>query len=147
MTAFFSELYDATERFRRPYGENIVTHPYTEKMVKECLDKLASEPDSKISKKCRIYRNGRQLGPFEAKEFIVEASRFPSLASVAWKDLTEGEPFLIFINFAALLSNVLSEASRRFIGDFAQRFEPGNFDGAPSDYRQIQRDGVWRAYR
>ncbi|OXS99077.1 hypothetical protein B7H23_12790 [Notoacmeibacter marinus] len=124
MTALFSEFYDATKRFRRPYGESIVTHPYTEAMVKECLDRLANEPDSKISKKCRIYRNGRQLGPFEAKEFIIEVSRFPTLASVAWEELTEGEPFLIFVNFAALLSHELSEASRRFIGDFARRFEP-----------------------
>ncbi|RCW23339.1 hypothetical protein DFR48_107211 [Ciceribacter lividus] len=134
MTTLFDQFYDATGRFRRPYGEKVVSHPYTEAMVKECLDRLANEPNSKISKRCRIYRNGRQLGPFEAKEFIVDVSRFPTLASVAWEEITAGEPFLIFVNFAALLSHELGEASRRFIGDFGQRFEP---DGISIEHHLI----------
>ncbi|MDC9597095.1 hypothetical protein [Xenorhabdus anantnagensis] len=124
MMNLFDEFYDLTERFRHPYGKNHVDHPYTMEMVKECLDNLAGELGSKINKNCRIYRGGRQLGPFEAKAFVIILSRYPSLESINWDEVTDGEPFLIFVNYAALLSNDLSETSRKFIGDFSTQFEP-----------------------
>lgn len=134
MTGLFNEFYDSTERFRRPYGKNTVHHPYTTEMVKGCLDKIAGESCSKINKNCRIYHNGRQLGPFEAKEFIIALSRYPSLEAIDWESVTDGAPFLIFVNYAALLSNNLNEATRRFIGDFGARFEP---DGISIEHHLI----------
>lgn len=121
MMNFFNNLYNETKRFCQPCEKNYVNHPYTIGMVKECLDKLAG---TKINKSCRIYRDGRQLGTFEAKEFVDTLISYPSLESLNWDEVTGGGSFLIFVNYAALLSNSLSEASRKFISDFSAKFEP-----------------------
>ena len=125
MKTLFDAFYqDHTDGFSRPAMQVGVEHPYHAGMVKTCIDGLASSPGSRISKYCRIYQDGRQISPFEAKTWMKKASRHPSFQDIDWHDLTGDAEFMIFINQAALYSEEMIEASRHFLGEFCAQFEP-----------------------
>ncbi|MET3234183.1 UNVERIFIED_ORG: hypothetical protein ABIC54_006399 [Burkholderia sp. 1263] len=64
------------------------------------------------------------MNSFAAKKIIRKACEFPSIETVDWTDLFGAGEFFIFVNNAALYSVDLLEASKKFMGDFADRFEP-----------------------
>lgn len=124
---FFSQAYDGvTEGFLRPALDKIVSHPYTKEHVFECLKTIASSSQSRITRNCRLYHRGAQINVFEAKCIVERICRnYASLDQVDWDSIFGEGDFLFFINHAALYSVKLLAASRQFVGDFAERFEPG----------------------
>ena len=143
MSTLLDEIYfDLTNRFAFPAVKQQVAKYFPDTLVKECLDALAALPGSRSARNCRIYVDGRQLGPFEAKEVLGRVSEYPDLASIDWHAALQARSFFIFVNFAALFSEKLYEASRILLGDFCDRFEPdgvsvenhliiGNYDETP----------------
>lgn len=134
MSHFFESMYSSTQGFAVPALEEDVCHPYSLTMVKECIDRLAAQSGSKIARTCRIYLAQHQLNPFEAKEFVRKIAVSPTLDSVDWSELTGGVEFMIFLNFAALYSEDLLDASRQLLGTFLDRFEP---DGVSVEHHLI----------
>ncbi|MEG1312702.1 MAG: hypothetical protein RSD40_00130 [Bacilli bacterium] len=122
---YFSYIYDRiTENFSRPFIDREVNHPYNNEHVWECLKNIANSPQSRITHNCRLYQRGRQVGIFDAKCKIEQVCNFDSLEMVKWDDVFGKDDFLIFINHAAIYSRDLLEASRQFIGNFTEHFEP-----------------------
>lgn len=127
MTAFFDTLYAAeTDRFSRPAIIRTAPHPYNHDMIHECLTALADEPGEKINRDCRIYANGRQLAPFEAKAVLRNLAKRRSLDSDDWSNVFADQEFLIFVNRAAHFSASMRRASLKFLQGFGAGFSsPG----------------------
>lgn len=122
---YFSNAYDgATNGFSKPVVDTAVNHPYTKELVWDCLKRISSSTQSQITRNCRLYHRGGQVNVFEAKRILDRICNFDSIDLVDWDREFGDSDFLFFINHAALYSAKLLTASRKFVGDFAERFEP-----------------------
>lgn len=125
MGSYFSRAFDGvTERFALPYVDAQSQHPYSNALVWDCLQTIAASRQSRITRNCRLFVNGNQVNVFAAKDLIQRICKFPSIEAVEWDKLFGADEFHMFVNHAALYSADLLEASKTFMGDFADRFEP-----------------------
>jgi hypothetical protein len=131
----FNEFYQKhTNRFEVPASKIDVNYPYHDGLVQECLNALANQKGFKIDKCCRIYIEGRHVGPFEAKCIIQKAASAGDVDKVNWDLIFSKNNFLIFINYAALFSKPLLQMSQQFVGEFCDQFEP---DGVSIEHHII----------
>lgn len=135
MTGMFEDFYfNKTNKFSNPIVSFDCEHQYTDEMVKECIDTLASMSGMAIEKNCRISINNLALDPFLAKKIMITASKSPNLNSINWKEIVGSDNFFIFINYAALYSSSMKQETSRLLGDFCKYFEP---DGVSLEHHII----------
>ena len=107
---------------------------YDMPMVEEAMRAISAMHGLKLTSDCRVYIGGRRASPFEGKRFIDQIASYSDIRRVPWNDLTNGAPFLIFVNSASLFSRTMESATRNLLGKFCDRFEP---DGVSIEHHII----------
>lgn len=123
-----------TKEFTTPTCVKNVNSPYTLQMVSTVLNAMSDQPGQRLTSHCRVYLDGRRAGPFEAKRFIKNAAKLGVDDEAGWSRVADHKPFLIFINYAALYSGQMFDATRALLGDFLNIFEP---DGVSLEHHII----------